>query len=286
MSAVSPLCSLAHWFPARAGHELEGARRDAHQWRETTWTDKLLRELKALRDPRILVKPSNERVTAADMDWWFVRADGSAHIRLTVQAKILHYLAVNVSNWAYPELRHPPGNHGQQARRLRRYASSETKKGRATHPLYIFYNPESVCGTHHGYWPRCDGATLADGYHVTAHLERHRLGKVIPITATRFNSIAPLMFGLDWLFCQGGLVPTPEEISRRLLDAQRFAHRTEAIPARARLRVPAVGGGVPRDIARLIDLLRDGATDTHDGSAAHPNIVVFIADARDGGGRR
>jgi hypothetical protein len=88
---TSPLCFFSDWFPAHVAYELEAAKRVRHQSRETSWTDRMLLELKKLQDPRIIVQSSNERVTSADMDWIFTNFDRRRHLWLTLQAKILHY---------------------------------------------------------------------------------------------------------------------------------------------------------------------------------------------------
>lgn len=278
-SAISPLCEFASWFPQVVEHELEGGRRERHQFRETTWTDQLLFGLRKLRDPRILVRSSNEVVTGADMDWWFVKDDFSRHIRLTVQAKILHYLASNGANWAYPELRHPHGFHGRQSRQLTQYASKESSAGTATYPIYLFYNPR-LTGSPAELW--CDhssGVTIANGYRIARHLDRHRMKNSIPISATRLSAVGSFMSCLPSLLCAGaGSVPDPDDIVEALGDTDEEV-RGAFEPNLGRLgRPPEAGDGVPYDIRALIDRMQSVKGDPEDGDdwKLTRNTVVFL----------
>lgn len=277
----SALCELADWFPAQVAHEIEGARREGHQFRETTWTDRFMLELRRLRDPRILVKTSHEVVTGADMDWWFVARDGSRHLRLTVQAKILHYMARDSDLWAYPELRHPHGAQGRQSRQLIRHARSEQKAGRATYPLYLFYNPSSASRP----WPlfyQSPGITLVDGFWVAAHLEAHRSGPSIPIIPTRYSQLQDRMFGLPMVFCQSMDVPGPDDVAEAINDANDMVWLGRDGRKRPRTR-PSPGDGTPNHIWALVQKMKHGDIDT--GDEVDPdkaglwprNTVVFVA---------
>lgn len=278
---ISPLCEFASWFPTLVGHELEVGRREGHQWRETSWTDRMLLELRKLRDPRIITKVSNEVVTGADMDWWFVRADGSRHICLTIQAKILHYGTANQALWAYPELRHPHGSHGRQSRVLTATAMRQTKLGVATYPLYLFYNPASARPVPSLFWPLPCGAMLADGYWVASHLDAHRTGGVIPRSATQLSSVGPLMFGLPQLLCRpSNDIPDPDEVVAALTLRVEALKSRATDKRRAPRRRPEAGDGVPAYIASLIDRARSGQPDRKESDADGPshNTIVFVSE--------
>ena len=125
----SSLCAFADWFPGVVASELEQARSLGHQSRETSWTDRMLLELKKLRDPRILVQASKESKTGADMDWHFVRHDGQRYLHLTVQAKILHYTRPRTPD-RYDDLAYP-NRSGKQSRQLTSFAHRQTRLGYA-----------------------------------------------------------------------------------------------------------------------------------------------------------
>jgi len=280
LPTLPQLCEFAHWFPAHVAHRLEAGRLEGHQWRETTWTDQMLYQLRSLHDPRILVKASNEAATNADMDWWFVLEDGSQHLRLVVQAKILNYEAKNPALWAYPDIRHPPKYHGRQARGLRRYANKETAAGRITYPMYLFYNPTSADMSAMPYCPHSKGITLANGYRMVAHLEANRVDNSIPISAVRLSVLAPYMSCLPALFCQSdGGIPRPDEVLDALLGAdQRLRGTAKLPPLRQR---PKPGEGVPREVSVIIERLRreaDGGDDDGKRDAPTRNTVIFLSD--------
>ncbi|WBT06367.1 hypothetical protein PFY01_01415 [Brevundimonas vesicularis] len=277
----SALCELADWFPMQVAHEIEGARREGHQFRETTWTDRFILEVRRLRDPRIFVKTSHEAMTGADMDWWFIASDGSRHLRLSVQAKILHYMTKNSELWAYPELRHPNGAHGKQSRQLIRHARSEQKAGRATYPLYLFYNPVS---TSHP-WPlfyQSPGITLADGFWIAAHLQAHRSGASIPIAPTRYSQLRDQMFGLPMVFCHSRDVPGPDDVAEAINDANDMIWAGREARKRPRAR-PSPEDGTPNHIWTLVQKMKHGDVDTGDDddrgkTGLWPrNTVVFVA---------
>lgn len=280
MTASEPkLCEFAHWFPFHVARKLEVGVTEDHQFRETTWTDEMLFQLKSLHDPRILVKASNEAVTNADMDWWFVPEDGSQHLRLVVQAKILNYERSNKSLWGYPDIRHPNKFQGRQGRRLRLYASRETAAGRVTYPMYIFYNPMSADMSPMPSCPHSKGVTLANGYRMVAHLEASRTGNSIPIGAVRLSALAPYMSCLPFLFCRGvDGIPRPDEVLAAIDAAdERLREDGELRPLRQK---PKPGEGVPRDVRTLIDRLQrkgGGDYDAEQDGGAGRNTVVFLS---------
>lgn len=255
----SPLCAFADWFPNQVAAELEQARLLLHQSRETSWTDRMLLELRKLRDPRIVVQNSNERVTGADMDWHFVRYDGRRHLHLAVQAKILHYTAVRTPH-RYGELAHPKRT-GRQSRQLTNYARRQLKAGGNTFPMYLFYNPASVARWHRFCSP---GVTLASAYRIKHHLDSARKSSTdnkVPLPALEFGAVAPLMFCLHRIFCGPvGPVPDPDEVAGALSAIEAgIAGRTKRGPRPPR---PRAGEHLPEDIRHIVSRMRDGVAGT------------------------
>ena len=278
----SALCSFADWFPSLVAGELEQARALSHQSRETSWTDRMLLELKKLRDPRIVVQNSNERVTGADMDWHFVRRDGRRHLHLAVQAKILHYTRVRAP-YRYDELAYP--NHsGRQSRQLTNFASKQSKQGFNTFPLYLFYNPASALA-----WPiPCStGVTLASAYRIAHHLNvarRLSSDNKVSLQALEFETVEPLMFCLHSIFCSNGeTIPDPDKVARSLADID--AEKREITIDGPRPPRPEAGERVPPDIERIISRMRDGDSDAalKDGDEkplSRPRIIFLSDDSR------
>jgi hypothetical protein len=220
--------------------ELEDARILKHQFRETTWTDRMLLEINRLRDPRLLAVKSHEILTGGDMDWWFVRADGSSSFRLTVQAKILHYAQNDPQLWHYEDLAHPRGNPGLQSRTLVGNARRENRAGRSCYPFYIFYNPGAVSPLPRRMTPPAfNGVSVLDGYATTAHIGANKTARTFPISAKRYDALSPMMFSLHELLCAGeGDIPWPEDMADRaamLWDRLKLA---EQIPNAARRTRP------------------------------------------------
>jgi hypothetical protein len=274
----SPLCGLADWLPSLVAAELEEARTLAHQSRETSWTDRMLLELKKLRDPRIIVQNSNERVTGADMDWHFVRHDGRRHLHLAVQAKILHYTTTRVPH-RYGELAHPKRS-GRQSRQLTNYAKRQLRAGLNTFPLYLFYNPASVW---HAGWGCSPGITLAGAYRVRHHLDRARRGTTdnrVPLQAVEFSAARPLMFCLHATFCQPNhAIPSPDEVAKALAAVDtRIGRGTIRGP---RPPILAAGALIPRDIELITRVMRDAPSDSaflenpDFGSPERPRVIFL-----------
>lgn len=273
-----PLCAFANWFSVEVGNELTDARRLGHPWRETTWTDRMLRGLRALRDPRIVVKASNEAVTAADMDWWFVDRASRTHIGLALQAKILHYHRQNSALWAFDELAHPRTAPGAQARKLLGYVAGARRTGAMIYPLYLFYNCDQGVPPDTFYPPHCAGVNWANGHAIARHIRRNLVGKSFPAPAKRFTTLSPLMMPLTFLLCtlDSGGMPRPTDIAALLtFDRERLA-RTAAeldIDLRAVPR-PQIGAGIPDAVERI--LARAGR-DSDDDDQAGRSTVVFVS---------
>lgn len=275
---TGPLCAFSQWFSADVGRELTEGRRIGHQWWETTWTDRMLKELRALGNPRIIVTGSNEAVTGADMDWWFVDRSGQTHIGLFLQSKVLHYRQTNSALWAYDELAHPRHSPGQQAKKLIGHALRARKAGTAAYPLYLFYNCDREV-PHTGSYPAaCPGVTIANGYAIARHIRINRTGKSFPIAAKRFSAIAPVMMRLSWLLCALSLddIPTPDEIALILaVDRDRIVTRREGLDLDPRaIPRPKIGNGVPTEVERLIAL---AGHDTDYGDPPTRNTVIFLS---------
>jgi hypothetical protein len=278
----SALCAFADWFPGVVASELEQAKSLYHQSRETSWTDRMLLELKKLRDPRIVVQGSNERLTGADMDWHFVRRDGQRHIHLAVQAKILHYTKPRTPD-RYDDLAYPKRS-GKQSRQLVNYARKRLREGIATYPLYLFYNPASATN-----WPllTSPGITLASGFRIAHHLTtsfRMSRDRKVALEATEFETIEPLMFLLSDIFCcEITDVPDPDNVAFALGNIEDEMH---AITINGP-RVPTPGASelVPQDIKFIVDRLRDDVSasmefEGGDGLPLKRPRVIFVSGDR------
>ncbi|MEN6541695.1 DUF6615 family protein [Parvibaculum sp.] len=278
--ARSPLCAFADWFPSQVAAELEQARTLKHQSRETSWTDRMLLELKKLRDPRIIVQNSNERVTGADMDWHFVDF-GGRHLHLAVQAKILHYTATQTP-YRYGDLAYPDWT-GGQSRQLTNFARRQLRGGFSTFPLYLFYNPAVIAPWP---WSCASGIMLASGYRIRDHLDRERRNSAtnkVPSQAVEFTKIRPLMFCLHAIFCQPkDVVPNPDEIAQALINVDDSIGGT--IGRRSRRQLSA-SDRVPDDIRRIARAMHDRTGDSspiesdESGRIERPR-VIFLSGKR------
>lgn len=278
----SALCAFADWFPILVAGELEQARTLNYQSRETSWTDRMLLEVKKLRDPRNVVKNSNERVTGADMDWHFVRRDGRRHLHLAVQAKILHYTRPRAPH-RYEELAYPDRS-GRQSRQLTKFARTQLKQGFNTFPLYLFYNPASAVA-----WPiPCSpGITHASAYRIAHHLNVARQSSSdskVSLQALEFETVEPLMFCLHSIFCSyDETIADPDQVAQSLaiIDAEK-RENTIGGPRPPR---PEAGEQVPPDIERIIGRMRDGDRaaafkDEDEKPLMRPRVIFLSGDAR------
>lgn len=238
----------------------------------------MLRRLRALRDPRILVQASNEAVTAADMDWWFIDRASGSHFGLALQAKILHYHQRNSALWGFDELAHPRGTPGAQARKLIGYASGARKTGTMIYPLYLFYNCDQSVPPDTSYPAHCHGANVANGYAVARHIRLNVSGSSFPAHARRFTTLAPMMMPLPYLLCAlgSGEVPRPLDVALLLrIDRERLPGSSTELNVDLRaIPRPRVGDGIPQSVERI--LARAG----RDGSGDDPPLrstVVFLS---------
>lgn len=273
------ICAFSHWLCLEVGRELTEARKIGHQWRETTWTDLTLKHLRALRDPRIIVGPSHEVVTGADMDWWFVDRSTGRHIGLTLQAKILHYPQRDSARWAYDELPHPRKSLGAQARQLISYVNTARRSGAVIYPMYVFYNCDQGVPPDTEYPASWPGVTVANGYAIARYIQRNIVGATFPIDRKRFRLLAPYMQSLSALLCNGeGAIPRPDDVVEFLTEERErlkyFARTIELdFDARATPR-PLLGDGIPAAAELLMGrYLHDG--DFED--AITRNTVVFLS---------
>ena len=277
--ANDPLCSFALWFSLLVANELEEARLLGHQSRETSWTDKMLLELKKLRDPRIIAATSNERVTGGDMDWWFVGPHTA--FCLTVQAKILHYRQHNPALWHYEDIAHPSANPGLQSRTLVAHARRSSRAGTPRYPYYLFYNPSSVPALPHSPWtPALNGVTVADGYVIANHIAAHVVPRgPFPITEKRFAAVSPMAVTLHELLCSGSTgIPTLEDIVQGIDAIWRRLRAADSFSRDYRRLRPATTQVVPREITRMIEARghRDAFDDRDYGLSR--DTVVFLSD--------
>lgn len=275
---MTTLCDFSLWFSTLVAHELEEARILDHQSRETSWTDRMLLELKRLRDPRVIAVTSNEKVTGGDMDWWFVR--GGFGFCLTVQAKILHYRQHNSALWHYEDIAHPAANPGLQSRTLTSHARRETGAGRPRYPYYIFYNPGGALPPPHPWFHKSlHGVTAMDGYAVANYIARNLSpGHGLPISAKRYTALQPMMMPLHQLLCRPFAdIPGPDEMIDVIERAWADLREGDSFPGRVNRRRPASVEGLPREIRRLIDL--EGRADgLDDGAGLARDTVVFLSE--------
>lgn len=271
---ISPLCLFSGLFPGTVGSELDDAKAVFHQARETSYTDRMLLELRKLRNPRIVVQGSKEILTGADMDWIFVRWDQRRHLQLTVQAKILHYTRPRTPP-RYDELAYPPQAPGRQARTLTRYAKSQCALGRAVYPLYLFYNPASVASS--SWWPGDEGVTLANGYAISRHIERNRTGRKIANGTLDLSSIQPMTFPLPSIFCRPShVIPEPDMVAAAINNANAAVQQRAA--ARTRLPICRADHHVPDDIADLVRRTAVlGRVEDFDSPVADRPRILFVS---------
>ncbi len=275
---VSTACQFAHWFSHTVAHDLEEARGEDHQWRETSWTDRMLLELKRLHDPHIVVRGSNERVTHADMEWWFVGERRATYLCITMQAKILHYTQKDPKSWLYGEIAHPSKSQGRQAIELVKHAERQTRAGRAMLPLYLFYNPSAV-DTIDERTARIRGAgvMLAFARDIRNHLLARKTGKAVPINAKRFVAIRPFQFPLSSLLCLPGDIPGPAEVAGRLNRIDEIFSRFGPRRPASKIKVD-VGRDLPRDICRIMLGERAQAIGDDEPRSPVPDRVFFRSD--------
>ena len=274
---MTSICNFAKCFSLLVGVELEEARQLDHQSRETSWTDRMLLELKRLRDSRIVAVTSNEKTTGGDMDWWFVNRKVGANFCLTVQAKILHYSRKDPLLWLYEELAHPAHKPGKQSQTLVSHTWRMRRKGMSNYPYYIFYNPAGANSLLSSCMPSGPGVTAIDGFAVAAHIRQHVALGGFPVQQKRLSTIGPMMVGLPDLLCfQPNKIPTPEEVANRVDDIWRKGLLSGAWPAATRRRRPVVESELPQAIGRLIET-REGTLDPAEGLVER-DTVVFVTD--------
>lgn len=271
---IDPLCQFSLDFSREVGGELAEGQMLGHQWRETSWTDRMLMELVRMRDPRIIVRKSNEKKTGADMDWWFVNPSRGTYICLTIQAKILHYGNKNSSTWTYNDIAHP-GHSGTQSAILCSHARTATHAGSVTHPLYLFYNSGWATPSTPNYPKIWAGTTFADGNVIRQYLRHTRAAGQVPITARRFSAISPLTFPLGRLLCgrNGRTIPSPEIVKVNLTALRRAVLNGAKgifVPNSRTMPKPAVGRGIPANITQFLS-----QTDKPDEFEFERDTVVF-----------
>jgi len=279
---MNRLCDFTCWFSMLVAKELEEARLLGHQSRETTWTDRMLFELKRLRDPRIITVASNEPVTGADMDWWFVRRGSGVNFCLNVQAKILHYRQAKAALWHYEDIAHPAKTPGLQSRALVRHARRMHRAGTPAYPYYLFYNPESAGSPSPFRWfPSNGGVTVIDGFLVASHIAQHIGPGSFPIAEKRHAALAPMMAPLHDLFCVGPAdIPDPSDVARRIDELRNPFYSTGKVTRAPKRLKPTVGEQLPPSIRGIVERsgrdLESVDGTFHDGVVR--DTVVFISD--------
>ena len=241
----------------------------------------MLFELKRLRDPRVIAVTSNEPVTGADMDWWFVRRGSGVNFCLNVQAKILHYRQANAALWHYEDIAHPAKSPGLQSRTLLRNARRMKRAGTPAYPYYIFYNPESAGSPSPFRWfPSNGGVTVVDGFLAASHIAQRINAGNFPIEAKRHTALAPMMTSLHDLLCVGPSdIPDPQDVAHRVEELRAHIDRRMERSRTVRRVRPTLGQELPPPIRGIVERSGRGLG-PGDGTPDHAigrDTVVFIA---------
>jgi Family of unknown function (DUF6615) len=199
------LCHIAHKFPNVVEDFLERDRRLRRRFREETVTDVLMGCFISAGGQFITVEFPDEPVTGADMEWNFVNRDDGTFFRILLQAKRCYGDGKFWSRHCYRELLHRPNPRANlQAQTL----CDTARKGRATYPLYIFYNAAHTCelarsaGAH-----AVTGVTLASG-HTIEQLAKSANTRTLRTSNKSVGTIAPSFFSMADLFCPPSVLPT------------------------------------------------------------------------------
>jgi hypothetical protein len=253
------LCQFAQDFPKVAGTFLDRAATLGRSFREETLTDVLMGALVAFKPLGIEILFPNEQKTGADMEWLFVRADGSSYFRLLIQAKKLDGTGKVWTRRSYPEIFHRVHSTGAlQSETL----VDEALRSGSTYPLYIFYTHQSVCDLAARDYQTLEGVSLVSGTFINALVKKKVGGKIGATHASSLGAIQPKMFPLSRLLCGGVVRRTgmriPEDVLHFLSDRPLMPVPGLPTPDQVRAAlVEAVGRDqdIPRDIPPVGDRL-------------------------------
>lgn len=194
------LCRFAGNMSSHIGEFLDRSSSVSRSFREETMTDILVGGLVAMRPFGVVVDFSDEKNTGADMEWDFVRADGSTRFSLLIQAKRLYGSGSTWSRRSYPEIFHRVG--GKKSGRIQSSALvSEARSRSATYPLYLFYTNKSVCDAASRARKRIDPLSFVCGSVVDSLVCDKISGSLSATKASSLKVIQPHMFPMRRLLC-------------------------------------------------------------------------------------
>lgn len=199
------LCRFAKEFPSAAGRFLDQAADLGRSFREETITDMLMGAMVAFRPLGIQVKFPNEQRTGADMEWIFVRRDGSARFHLLIQAKKIYLTGKKWESKSFPAIFHRVGHSGPLQSDV---LLQEAILRPATFPLYMFYTNETICEQAKSAKVAVDGVSLASGHRVNSLVKQKLSGSINHSQACSLSALHSQMFPLSRLLC-AGVTATP-----------------------------------------------------------------------------
>lgn len=192
------LCTFAHNFPSVVGRFLDQAADLGRAFREETITDMLMGALVALKPMGIDVRFPNEQRTGADMEWIFVRRDGSTRFHLLIQAKKIHGTGAIWTRRSFPEIFHRVGGGRTLQSDL---LIQECLNRPATFPLYMFYTNQSVCDMARAASVNVEGVSLANGHYINSLVKQRIAGAITAFDACSLSALHAKMLPLTRILC-------------------------------------------------------------------------------------
>lgn len=197
-------CDLATRLPKLVAEFLDLEEHLKRRFREDSITDILVASLLSLPGDNVVVLTPPEAKTGGDFDLVLVEPVSGKAVQFRIQAK---RLTPHKTNWmisSYAELAHPDNNGGQSAKLIRALGRETIP----TIPLYMFYNPASVCAASGG---AIEGIVLASGWEIRERVRIMVQVKPKRLPYKRIGSLEPHFFPLTSLLC-----PPPARVSTSL----------------------------------------------------------------------
>lgn len=204
-------CDLATRLPGLIAEFLDLEEHLKRRFREDSVTDILVASLLSLPGDNVVVLTPPEAKTGGDFDLVLVEPMSGKAVQFRIQAKRLTPHKTNWMTSSYVELAHPHNNGGQSAKLIKALARETIP----TIPLYMFYNPASICAASDG---AIDGIALASGWEIRERVRTMVQVKPKRLPYKRIGSLEPLFFPLTTLLCppparsSASLFPHPEEV--------------------------------------------------------------------------
>lgn len=204
-------CDLATRLPGLIAEFLDLEEHLKRRFREDSITDILVASLLSLPGDNVVVLTPPEAKTGGDFDLVLVEPVSGKAVQFRIQAKRLTPHKTNWMTGSYVELAHPHNNGGQSAKLIRALG----REAIPTIPLYMFYNPASVCAASGG---TIDGIALASGWEIRERVKTMVQVKPKRLPYKRIGSLEPLLFPLTTLLCppparvSTSFFPHPEEV--------------------------------------------------------------------------